>query len=49
MRENLKDIRQLYFLEGDISETIERAYEMGRIEGVLEYLEKEIKKNEVKK
>jgi hypothetical protein len=42
MRDELKDIRQLYFLNGKLNEALERAYEMGRVDGVLQYLEKKV-------
>jgi hypothetical protein len=44
MREQLPRIIELHFLEGNINNTIERAYEAGRIDGVLQYLEEQIKK-----
>ena len=46
MRKMLKQIKELHLIEGKIDETIERAYEAGRVEGVIQYLEEEIKKNE---
>ena len=49
MREGLKDIKELHFLEGNIDNTIERAYEMGRVEGVIQYLDEQIKKQKEKK
>lgn len=48
MREALPDIKELHFLEGDIDKTIERAYEAGRVDGVIQYLEEQIKKKEKK-
>jgi hypothetical protein len=42
MRDELKDIRTLYFLNGKLNESLERAYEMGRVDGVLQYLEKQM-------
>ena len=45
MRDMLKDIKELHFLEGNLDKTIERAYEAGKIEGVLQYLEEELKRS----
>ena len=46
MREALPDIKALHHLEGDLAKTIERAYEAGRIDGVLQYLEEKFNKQE---
>lgn len=49
MREALPDIKELHFLEGNIDNTIERAYEAGRVDGVIQYIEEQIKKLKEKK
>ena len=44
MREQLPYIKELHLLEGKINKTIERAYEAGRLDGVIQYLDEELKK-----
>lgn len=45
MREALKTIKELHELEYNVDNTIERAYEAGRVDGVLQYLEEKMKDN----
>jgi hypothetical protein len=48
MRELLPQIKRLHDLQHDIDKTIERAYEAGRIDGVIQYLEEGLKKSNEK-
>ena len=44
MREQLPKIKELYLLEGNINKAIERAYQAGRVDGVIQYLDEQLKK-----
>jgi len=48
MRESLESIKELHFLEGSVENTIERAYQAGRVDGVIQYLEEQFKKTNSK-
>ena len=49
MKKLLKLIKELHLIDGNLDNTIKRAYEAGKVDGVLQYLKAEIKKNEGKK
>ena len=42
--ENLKIIKEKFFLNRNIDESLKEAYELGKIDGKIEHLEKEILK-----
>lgn len=48
MREQLPIIKRIFIMSADIDDAIESAYRSGRVDGVLQYIQEQLKKMEEK-